>query len=164
MVLFIILSHYIANIIIALLTKNNSYSHSKPVSNNKDLGSVISIAIKEGINTMLLILGTITFYNIIITSTCSFINNAFLKSLFTGILEFSQGLNTLSNLDIFYIIKAYMAVLFISFGSLSIHTQIKSILIDTNISYYNFFKSRILHVIISFILLSLFIGCNRIFQ
>lgn len=150
--LFIILSHYVANIVIYLFLKNNNKNHA--VKKNVNLPEVIASSIKDGINTLLLILGTITFYNIFITIFKSFIHNQFLISLITGILEFSQGLNSIKLLNISLFLKALMAIMFVSFGSLSILTQIKSIISDTNINFKKFVKFRFVHVLIAW---SLFI-------
>ena len=145
--LFIILSHYVSNIVIYLFLKNNNKNHV--VKTNVNLPEVIASSIKDGINTLLLILGTITFYNIFITIFKSFIHNQFLISLITGILEFSQGLNSLKLLNLSLFFKALMAIMFVSFGSLSIFTQIKSIISDTNINFKKFVKFRFVHVLIA---------------
>ena len=145
--LFIILSHYVANIVIYLFLKNNN--KNQVIKTNVNLSEIIASSIKDGINTLLLILGTITFYNIFITIFKSFIHNQFLISLITGILEFSQGLNSLKLLNLSLFLKALMAIMFVSFGSLSILTQIKSIISDTNINFKKFVKFRFVHVLIA---------------
>ena len=146
--LFIILSHYVANIVIYLFLKNNN-NKNHIIKKNVNLPEVIASSIKDGINTLLLILGTITFYNIFITIFKSFIHNQFLISLITGILEFSQGLNSLKLLNLSIFFKALMAIMFVSFGSFSILTQIKSIISDTNINFKKFVKFRFVHVLIA---------------
>ena len=145
--LFIILSHYVANIVIYLFLKNNN--KNQVIKTNVNLSEIIASSIKDCINTLLLILGTITFYNIFITIFKSFIHNQFLISLITGILEFSQGLNSLKLLNLSLFLKALMAIMFVSFGSLSILTQIKSIISDTNINFKKFVKFRFVHVLIA---------------
>lgn len=151
----IIFIHYISNFFIYLIlpkVKNNnliSY-HSKP------LGDIIAIAIKDSINTMLLILGTISFYSIIIVLLKEYLNNPLLLGIINGLLEFSSGLYNLSTLNISIFLSAYLATIFICFGSLSIHTQIKSIISDTPIKYKKFFIFRIVHTFIACLLLTLF--------
>lgn len=156
--IFIILSHYLANFMMAFFTKDKTTQkliYQKP----ETLGNIIAKSIKDGINTLLLILGTLTFYNIFITLFSTFIKNKFLLSLITGLLEFSQGLNSLINLSSSLLIKAFLATIFISFGSLSILTQIKSIIADTEINFLKFLKYRIFHVVIACLLL----WCSRYF-
>lgn len=154
----IILIHYISNIIIGLLvrkkapkiTNNNLKKESKK-------GNLLIKSISKSINTLLMILGTITFY-MLLTYIISFPfkNNILLKTISSGFLEITNGLNNLSNLNIYFKIKEIITISIISFGGLSIHTQIKSILEDTNINYFFFLKGRILHVIISVILIIIF--------
>ena len=50
--------------------------------------------------------------------------------------------------------KKILAIIIINFGGLSIFTQIKSILEDTNLNFINYFKGRILQIIISLLLCS----------
>ena len=69
--------------------------------------------------------------------------------IIAGILEISQGLNSLININLTSKIKEILAILFISFGGLSIHLQIKGIISDTKISYQKFLKMRILQTLIS---------------
>ncbi len=150
----IIISHYLANFILAFFypDEKNNLTIAK---NTKSLPEVIALSIKDCLNTMLLILGTITFYNIFICLVKNFLKNNFIITLLTGLLEFSQGLNALSTLNNSIILKAYLALLFISFGSLSILTQIKSIINDTDLNFKKFIKFRFLHILISFILLTI---------
>ena len=46
-------------------------------------------------------------------------------------------------------LKEILAIIFISFGGLSIHLQIKGIISDSNISYLKFLKYRLYQTIIS---------------
>ena len=160
---FIVLSHYLTNVILALFLKEKNKSIISIYKTKENFNLVISKSIKDGLNTMLLILGTITFYNIIITLVNVLIRNETIICTIKGILEFSQGLNDLSVINISDDIKAYLALMFICFGSFSIHSQIKSILLDTPISYKKFFKYRIISVLISWLLLSLFIYLSKLF-
>ena len=59
----------------------------------------------------------------------------------------TQGLNTLINYNSYF--KELLAILFISFGGLSIHTQVKCILDEENISYKYFLKGRIMQTLIA---------------
>ncbi len=152
--IYIILSHYLANVIMGLGFKKTKTNIVK--FNSKSLGSTISQSIKDAINTLLLILGTITFYNIFITLLNSIIKTPILKCFLTGFLEFSQGLNSLTYINIPLYIKSLMAIFFISFGSLSILTQIKSIINDTDLNFAKFVKFRFLHVIIASFIYTLF--------
>ena len=108
-------------------------------------------------STLLLILGTIIFYLLLfyIASNLLSLTNLF-KTLLAGFLEITNGLNNLLNLNISLNIKETIAVLIISFGGLSINTQVKAILEDTKINFSYFFKGRLYQTLISFILISIF--------
>ena len=62
----------------------------------------------------------------------------------------TQGLNALINYNSSF--KELLAILFISFGGLSIHTQVKCILDEENISYKYFLKGRIMQTLIALLL------------
>ena len=110
-----------------------------------------------------MILGTITFYMIISNYLLKIISlNIFGEVILRGILEITQSLNILTNLNILSIIKEIIALSIISFGGLSIHTQILNIISDTNIKYQNFFSGRILHVLLStniYFFITIFLYC-----
>ena len=105
-------------------------------------------------DTLFMILGTISFYYMI--ANLFTINNLWIQNILSGFLEMTQGLKQLSlhNFSLFW--KEILAIGFISFGGLSIHTQIKSIIHDTSISYLPFLKGRILHVLFSILFVLLF--------
>jgi len=62
----------------------------------------------------------------------------------------------LANINLTLKIKEIIAIATISFGGLSINTQIKAILEDTNINYLPFLKGRIMQALISIILIIIF--------
>ena len=62
----------------------------------------------------------------------------------------TQGLNMLINNSINF--KEIIAIVFISFGGLSIHTQVKCILDETDLDYKYYFWGRIYQTIIATIL------------
>lgn len=157
-VLKIILCHYIANIIIGILIRNKA----PKIANNKNILKTnwkitLTKSINKSITTLLMILGTISFYMLltfIITSLLP--NNCLIKTIISGFLEITNGLNTMASLNILSQIKEIIASAIISFGGLSIHTQIKAILEDTNMNYSYFLKGRIMQSIISVILIMIF--------
>lgn len=156
----IILIHYFSNVIIGFLIRPSvSLPYHKIAYDKKDnnIGSILSIAIKKSLNTLLLILGTICFYLMI--SEILTTSSPFLNVLIKGFLELTQGLNSLLKLSTNSFIKAILSLSFISFGGLSIHTQVKSIIADTQISYLSFLKGRLLHVLISISLFLLYSAC-----
>ena len=146
-VLFLLVSHYLANFIILFLIRNKY----QPNTDNKikiesiSLSKLLPNAIKKAFNSLIVVLGVISFYLLI--------SDYFLTTtIFKGLLEITTGLNSL-------IInqsssKKILAIIIINFGGLSIFTQIKSILEDTNLNFINYFKGRIFQIIISLLLCS----------
>lgn len=141
----------ISNIIVGLIFRNINYIDLKTNYIKRKIN--ISKIIKDTLNTLLMILGTLIFFNIIINLLP--IKNMLLKNILNGFLEITTGLKGLEYLDISTNIKILLSTIYLSFGGLSIHTQIKSILPDTN--YTLFLKSRLYAVIISIVLLIIFI-------
>ena len=147
----IIIIIIISNIIVGLIFRNINYIDLKTNYIKRKIN--ISKIIKDTLDTLLMILGTLIFFNIIINLLP--IKNMLLKNILNGFLEITTGLKGLEYLDISNNIKILLSTIYLSFGGLSIHTQIKSILPDTN--YTLFLKSRLYAVITSIILLTLFI-------
>lgn len=133
----LILIHYISNLIIYFIVKKKL---DKSITFNNKININISSSIKKAMTTTIMVLGAITFY-LIISNILS------LNLLFKGLLEMTQGLNSLINYNSSF--KELLAILFISFGGLSIHTQVKCILDEEGISYKYFLKGRIMQTLIA---------------
>lgn len=149
----IIIIHYLSNIIIGLIERNKySVSDTQFQLTSKPTFriDIIPKAITKSFNTMLMILGTITFFMIITNLIIHIFNlNTISTIIVKGIFEITQSLNILNNLKNISIIKEIIALAIISFGGLSIHTQIYSIINKTPIKYKYFLRGRINHVLIS---------------
>lgn len=140
---------YLVNILIGIFGKSCNYSSSIISNKQKEsFGNFLSTSIKNAMNTQLLILGSISIF-FIINSIINPQNYPFIS----GILEISQGLNQLIITPDSIKMKEILTSLFISFGGLSIHLQIKGILSDSDISYTEFLKGRIKQSIISIFIL-----------
>lgn len=155
----IIIIHYITNILIGLLMANfqdfkeDSKHNYKINVKTKNLFTILPQAISKSMNTLLMILGTITFYKIItnIIFTILPISNN-LNIIFKGVLEITQSLADFPLLELSNIKKEILAIFLISFGGLSIHTQVMALIKDTPILYRNFLLGRIMHAILSTII------------
>ena len=167
--IIVMISHYLSNVIIGLIFRNYNPSkltndkfslknsiiqmHNKRINNNKRFGTIITNSLINSINTLLLILGVITTFLIITTIIDNNFHLSLLsKSLISGFLEMTQGLKHVSLLNTLNENKAILICMIISFGGLSVHTQILSIISDTEIKYKPFLLARLLHVIISSII------------
>lgn len=156
----ILISHYIGNLFVGLIFRNyyvskyddksNIKNSIKSIKNNKSFGKILSNSISNGINTLLLILGTISVFLII----TSLINNIFNlsginKIIINGLFEMTQGLKYLETINLSVNLKGLLAVIILSFGGLSVHMQVITIISNTKIKYFPYFIGRILHTIIS---------------
>ena len=164
--LLILLCHYFGNIIVGIIFKNyyvgkselSSISlkkailnmHKKRISNTKSFGMVVTSALLNSINTLLLIFGVVTLFLILTTIVDNLVNlPRYYQCVFNGIIEMTQGLKYVSMLDIPLKIKGTLSVLFISFGGVSVHMQLISIISDTRLKYLPFLVARIIHAIVS---------------
>ena len=171
--LFILIVHYFTNIIIGIIFRNYYPSkkentnislkkailnmHNKRIQNNKTFGEIITSALINSINTLLLILGTVTMFLIVTTIIDNTINiNTYYQSIINGFIEMTQGLKYVSLLESPLKIKSIIIVMILSFGGLSVHMQIISILSDTKIKYLPFLTARLLHSAIAGITVFLF--------
>lgn len=156
----IFLSHYLTNIIIGMLLKKYHPSQEQndllPEKNTSDnisktnMGIILSKAIINGINTTLLILGTISIFMCFTTILKSIFDfGEVSNAIICGIIEMSQGLNYISLLNIPLRIKTTLCAMIISFGSFSVHLQIMGVLSGSYIKYLPFLFSRILHAFLS---------------
>lgn len=159
----ILVSHYLGNIVIALLTSklypNNNTNYKPIINKNLNFSNTLIKAIKSSIDTLLLILGTLTCFLILSSLIIYHLNiNSYTSALIKGLLEMTMGLKAISILQLPDIYKVIISTIFISFGGLSVHLQVLSQLIDTKISYQPFLIARIFHAIISGII------CYILFQ
>lgn len=154
--LIILLSHIISSIIIGITfrhknnpTKDNYISKN---TNCQSFNTIFTHSIKKSIDTLLMISSTIASFLIISTLLCHIfkLNNT-QSMIIKGILEMTIGLNTLSLLNIKDIYKVIISTMILSFGGLSIHMQVISIL-DNKLNYHNYLIGRIYQVIISIII------------
>jgi len=143
---------YIINILIGIFGKKRTYTNQSILTKEKEnFGTMLSNSIKKAMNTQLLILGSVSIFFLI-----NSIINPTNCPLISGLLEISQGLNRLISSNNSLLIKEILTTLFISFGGLSIHLQIKGIISETDISYTAFLKGRILQTIFSIAIILIF--------
>ena len=152
---FIILfCHIISNFIIAIVIRKKREVHTSTINidklftinSNKSFIQVLTSSITKTINTLILLLGIVTTFLVLSTLISNLINlNDFTRAVISGILEMTQGIKYISVVNIPLYLKATIMTMFISFGGISIHLQIMSILSDTQVKYKNYFISRVAH-------------------
>lgn len=130
-------------------TSNNYISKR---SNCQNFGSLLSNSIKKSVNTLLMISGVITSFLIVSSLICYNFNfNDYISTIIKGIMEMTMGIRSLSLLNIKDIYMVMFSSAILSFGGLSIHMQVISIL-DDKIRYCNYFVGRVYQVILSIVI------------
>ena len=151
--LIILISHYLSSFIIGFIFKNKKHieiNENKPIKNsNSKFITILNESIINTANTLLLILGIITFCLMITGIIDKTLNvNENYKFMY-GILEITQGLKYLSISNLNNVIKIIIASFLISFGGFCIHIQVFSILDNKKIRYFPYLISRIIHGLLS---------------
>lgn len=168
----ILLCHIISNFIIGIIFRRKKQYFNKKESIFDILENItdkrlkgkkfITILINSIINTFKILvnmLGIIIFFLIITTLLKKFfVFSPFFNAIFSGIIEMTQGIIFLSKLNISIQLKASIIGALISFGGISVHFQVKSIIDGTKICYKNFLIARIIHAILCFVFIYIFLS------
>ena len=152
----ILISTYLSSIILGILVRNkNTLTNNNCItksSKSQTFTEIFSSSIKKSINSLLMISVTVCLFLILSTLIINIFHlNSYLSLGIKSILEMTMGLEHLSKLNISNIFKVILSSSIISFGGLSIHMQVISIL-DERIRYRNYFIGRIYQVLISLII------------
>ena len=164
--LLILICHYLGNFIIGIIFRNYYPSNEannkisikkvlqdisqKRVKDKRSFGEIMTSALLNSINTLILILGVVTMFLVITTIIDNNINlNSFHQSILNGFIEMTQGLKYVSLQEVPLKLKCILSTMIISFGGLSVHMQIIGILSDTKIKYLPFLTARVIHAVIS---------------
>lgn len=151
---YILISHYLANIILGIcLRKYNRVNDSNNSNYKEDKHNfelVLTTSIRKSLDSVLCILGTLTVFLIISTLLINFFNLDNTSSLLVkSILELTSGLKELGSYNLLDKYLLIISSCILSFGGLSVHMQVINELVDTDISYKNYFIGRILQVVLS---------------
>ena len=162
--IYILISHIIGNILTGLLfrniykTNNNTLTSSLKTSiknfyydiNNTKIFKELLNGIKKSLNILINIFGIMTCFLIITKIITLKLNlSPFPSSILSGLLEMTTGLKSITSLNITEKAKLLLSTFFISFGGLSVHAQIFSMLDNYKINYYIFLISRLIHASLS---------------
>lgn len=151
---YILISHYLANIILGICLRKYNRVNDSNTSNYKEdkhnFGLVLTTSIRKSLDSVLGILGTLTVFLIISTLLINFFNLDNTSSLLIkSILELTSGLKELGSYNLLDKYLLIISSCILSFGGLSVHIQVINELVDTDISYKNYFIGRILQVVLS---------------
>lgn len=161
---YILFFHYIGNLFVGICFRNYNPRYEKSSSslsrafsktiekrrkNEQSFGMFFTSAVQKAMQTLLTILGVIITFLVLTTIIDHNINIPTLyQSLLNGCLEMTQGLKYISLLSIPLKLKVTFTVLLLSFGGLSVHMQMFSIL-SSKVRYFPFLTARILHAFFS---------------
>ena len=144
----LLLSIIISNFIIAITFHKKTPKISLPQNKCLSFSKALNEAITSSLKTILIIYGTSLFFYLISLIITNYISLPPIPYItINAIFDLTKGIFSTSILQS-TIQKALLILTFISFGSLSIHIQIKSILSDT-LNYKYFLLGRIISAIIA---------------
>lgn len=157
--IYILISNILGNIIIGFIFKNyNVIASNKKEDfsvkdlinkiNNTSIFKTVFHSIKNALDILINIFGIVSFFLIVINTILAEPKN-YQEVIITGILEMTTGLKYLSIIDCSFKTKVLTSTFFISFGGLSVHSQIMNILNEKKVKYLPFLISRLLHACIS---------------
>lgn len=152
--LCILISHFISNFIIAIITRPKEIPKSQrriKSFQSETFSSALTTSIYKTFKLMFLVLGTNTIFFVLSGIITSPFKSPTLKYLITGVLDLTKGISMIPN-AIPLLGKGIAILLFLGFGSFSVHMQVLSIIKDTKVYYRNFLLGRISQVAISILL------------
>lgn len=170
-----LLPHYLGVITVGFLFrfyKSNNNENFRPIKKSneeegyKTLGSAMSYAVRDSMNSMLVVGGYVIVFTVIINlllesqgfnlflygiSSRLMINPDLLKGFIAGIIELTNGCSIVSNLDIDFIQKVLIINFLIGWGGFSINSQAISFISQTDLSIGIYMISKVFHGIFSLI-------------
>ncbi len=167
---FILISHYLGAFITALLLrpkkiypkeKRNYKKVFRLIKKEISTSSFVTVlkdAIKNAFDILFMLLGMVTIFLVLTNYLTKLLPlDLTQKAILSGLLEMTQGVKNVSLLNYNGVTKAFLMLAIISFGGISVHLQIFSILDDFKISYFKFIMSRLFHIFFSILVLSFFL-------
>ena len=132
----------------------------------RSINIIFSDAVRDGINSMLMIGGYIIAFSVIvkllnITGVTSMISNAvyyisggyiphgLTTGIINGIFEMTVGCKSLKSLSLSMYHKTMLAGFILAWGGFSTHAQVIGELENTDISYVKYFLAKVIHGIIT---------------
>lgn len=155
---YILIIHYISNIILGIFIRNkyiSTHLTTMPINDVTPLGIVLKNSIQKSIDTLLMILGTIAFFVMLNSIISELPLPNILKFLSNCFLEMTNGIYYVSSLSLSLHLKSILVCMILSFGGLSVHFQIISIIGNTKIKYQPYLVARIIHALLSGLLVFL---------
>ena len=144
--LYILISMYLSNLIIGVITRPKILENEINLEQNKVLNfsKALTSSIKNSLDLLEIILGNTCFFFLVTRLlTVYFPSNSFFTVLVNGFFDITKGIQSISILNTTTLFKGILTISFICFGGVNVHMQVKSIIADTKIKYNNFLLGRI---------------------
>lgn len=145
--IFTLIIIIISNFIIYIFTRKKKKKYRDSFRFPSSFSNCLKIAINKSFKVILIIYGTSLFFYLIAFILSKHISNPYLYVFINGLFDLTKGVYTTPIISSVFLRIAFI-LFFISFGSLSIHFQVKSILADTCVSYKSYLFGRIISFII----------------
>lgn len=150
LLLAVILSNFI---ILIFSRKREEFKSTYTI--NDDFSKSLVKAIHNSLSVLITIYGVSIFFYLI---ACIIINtfaiNGILYVIICGVFDLTKGIYSSILVNNIYV-RGIVVLLFISFGGISIHLQVKSILSDTPIKYKYFFIGRVIGTVLALIIFNI---------
>jgi hypothetical protein len=146
---------FIYNILIGLFLRkeNNNFINKTIIKKKETFFNMLKDSFIKGLNTSFIILGNLIIFTIVINLSNKYLNmNDILFAFISGLLEITSGIMNISNLNIDLSYKLIFTFLIISFSSISVLFQAKSVLYEYNI---NIKRTLIIKLVFSLLILLL---------
>lgn len=104
-------------------------------------GKLLSQAVKTSVQQLFLIGGIVIFFSVAIHSVSAFTH---LHALFASITEVHLGLYYISKTEIAHLLKISLISAMLTFGGISVHMQVKSLINNTSLRYRSFLNWKTL--------------------
>lgn len=151
----ILIAHYLANFIIALVVRPKKLVNGNSVSMKSiDFTTCLSNSIRDTSKLLLFILGNSIFFNCLSNILTYNINNDLVVAIVNGFFDLTKGVISVTSLNNSLLFKSILITTFLSFGGINVHLQVKNIIKQKrNLKYKNFLFGRICQTAISLIIL-----------
>ena len=160
---YLLLSIILSNLCLLIFTKKTKILSSNMIYKEKDFSSCLTLSIKSSWSTLLSIYGISLFFYLIFEAIVQIFSlSPFFYVLCAGAFDLTKGVYSTTLLSNEYL-KSFFILLFLSFGGISIHMQVKSILNQSSL-YHHYVKGRILGSFLSIIFFMIINGTTLPFH
>lgn len=142
----ILLSMYLSNLIIGLITRPKKLEEKSPIIYREipSFSNALTESLTSATNILVMILGNTCFFYLISRLVTDFLPvNLFFEVLINGFFDLTKGITSLNFLSISPLLKGMLVLTFICFGGINIHMQVLNMLNETNVKYQYFLLGRI---------------------